>query len=98
MFVQDLLLLCVVAAYSGRYRRTGWAAMPQLLSNFWAKSTGELSVAVAAMGLSGCTTRLYTTYLEVGDLGIRLMSLLNWLLSVMLTAQFRLYRRPGKSK
>lgn len=66
--------------------------LPQLLMNRRRRSTGQLSFVVVAMTLSGLTTRLFTTLVEVDDLALRLTIALNWLLWAMLMSQFWLYR------
>merc|ERR1719469_295745 len=68
-----------------------FGVVPQLLMNYRRKSTGQLSFVVVAMGLCGCTTRVFTTWMEVADPVITFVSLLNWLVAASLVSQFLLY-------
>lgn len=75
------------------------AGLPQLWRNWRSQSTGELSPTVALMGLSGSTTRLFTTLSEVDNVAIRGQSVLSWSMAAALVVQFALYRHAqDKSK
>eukprot|EP00929_Paragymnodinium_shiwhaense_P065845 TRINITY_DN32993_c0_g1_i2.p1 TRINITY_DN32993_c0_g1~~TRINITY_DN32993_c0_g1_i2.p1 ORF type:complete len:237 (-),score=24.97 TRINITY_DN32993_c0_g1_i2:86-796(-) len=68
--------------------------LPQVLTNYRNKATGELSFAVTLMTFGGITTRLFTTMVEVDDLALRLTLVLNWLLAASLLSQFWIYPSP----
>lgn len=74
----------------------GLAAVgPQIIMNWRNSSTGQLSFVVYAMTFAGLTTRLFTTFVEVQDVAVRLAITFNWLLVAVLMLQFWAYRpRP----
>ncbi|CAJ1339366.1 unnamed protein product, partial [Effrenium voratum] len=64
----------------------------QVVINYKNKSTGQLSFVVTAMTFGGTSARLYTTFMEVDDLPLRLTMMLNWTLVSTLMLQFAIYR------
>eukprot|EP00747_Dinoflagellata_sp_TGD_P185970 gnl/TRDRNA2_/TRDRNA2_42771_c0_seq1.p1 gnl/TRDRNA2_/TRDRNA2_42771_c0~~gnl/TRDRNA2_/TRDRNA2_42771_c0_seq1.p1 ORF type:complete len:382 (-),score=82.90 gnl/TRDRNA2_/TRDRNA2_42771_c0_seq1:84-1229(-) len=73
-------------------------AGPQILLNYRRRSTGQLSLVVAAMNMSGTTTRLFTTWLEVDDVMLQIACTMNFTLAAAILIQFWLYWGHGRSE
>jgi len=68
-----------------------FSKLPQILQNYYAQSTGQLSAFAILSQIVGCATRLFTTATEVGDLVVSAGFILALLLNVVLGIQLWLY-------
>lgn len=89
-----------VAAYAANAVSGVIIVLPQLVINYRNKSTGQLSFIVTWMTFGGLSTRVFTTFVEVQDLALRITMVANWLLVSLLLLQFFVYRdtRPLPTK
>jgi len=81
-----------MACYAANASLGLFTVIPQVVINYQNKSTGQLSWLVTCMTFGGVSTRLFTTFVEVDDIALKLSTALNWSLIALLMAQFLIYR------
>eukprot|EP00931_Biecheleriopsis_adriatica_P089572 TRINITY_DN63674_c0_g1_i1.p1 TRINITY_DN63674_c0_g1~~TRINITY_DN63674_c0_g1_i1.p1 ORF type:complete len:375 (-),score=39.01 TRINITY_DN63674_c0_g1_i1:121-1245(-) len=88
------------AAYTANALFGFVAVIPQVVVNYKNKSTGQLNFFVTAMGFGGISMRLFTTFVEVDDVRVRVTMMVNWTLVMTLMLQFAMFRdsRPLPAK
>jgi len=69
------------------------ARIPQIISNYRAKSTGQLSFATTAMGLAGCIARIFTSIQEGAGLSMVRGFVLGFVLNLTIVIQILLYSK-----
>ena len=74
-----------------------FSKLPQILQNYRARSTGQLSTFAVGSQVIGCLARLFTTATEVGDPILLFGFVLALVLNVVLGAQMWMYWGQGQT-
>mgnify|MGYP000864314278 CR=1 FL=1 len=74
------------------------AKLPQIYSNFTAKSTGQMAFFTFFLNFAGAIARLGTVLFESDDFYFRLQYIVGVLLNAMIVLQFALYWNSGPAK
>ena len=69
--------------------------LPQIVANFRAKSTGQLSAVTVVAYFAGAMARVFTTIQEVNDKSILTSFLVSTVLNFILVVQLWIYRRSA---
>ena len=67
------------------------AKLPQLISNFKMKSTGQMAFATFMLNFLGSIARLGTVLVESDDFMFKLQYIVGFILNTMIIIQFALY-------
>jgi hypothetical protein len=70
--------------------------VPQIITNFMNKSTGQLAFITFFLNFAGGLARLFTVMVETSDFMYQLQYILGTVLSAILVVQFALYWNTGK--
>jgi uncharacterized protein with PQ loop repeat len=65
--------------------------LPQILSNFNAKDTGQLSIITTFLQFAGTVARVFTTFQEVGDVTLLVSAAINAILNLIVLVQIIVY-------
>jgi len=73
------------------------ARVPQIISNYHAKSTGQLNIVTFLMNVVGCCVRIFTTLQEGGGASMARGFVLGGVLNLILVLQILHYKSKGGS-